>query len=246
MVVPRGVGLGAKGRAADHASARRQGRRRRHADPHCDEQTRPFESERFGGTHHQTWPVGGRSWERGRGLGAPCVRRAHAAPDHRLIAGNWYRRFGEENGRPTDAARRFPVHAMSCQTMTKVLAPFRRGVRLAKWREVRGALSRGDAASSHKGAAMACSGTLIGCRTFLTAGTYSVFIERIAGAGDYQVTAPIFGGPPPVCGNVGSTSTSSATTAHWWTATAARRPVSSSRDAVAVEPSASATVPVSA
>jgi len=48
---------------------------------------------------------------------------------------------------------------------------------------------------------MACSGTLIGCRTFLTAGTYSVFIERIAGAGDYQVTAPIFGGPPPVCGN---------------------------------------------
>jgi cysteine-rich repeat protein len=33
------------------------------------------------------------------------------------------------------------------------------------------------------------------------AGTYSVFVQRVIGAGDYQVTATIFGGAPPVCGD---------------------------------------------
>lgn len=33
------------------------------------------------------------------------------------------------------------------------------------------------------------------------AGTYSVFVQRVSGAGDYQVTATIFGGAPPVCGD---------------------------------------------
>jgi hypothetical protein len=33
------------------------------------------------------------------------------------------------------------------------------------------------------------------------AGDWSVFVERRSGAGDYQVTATIFGGTPPVCGN---------------------------------------------
>ena len=35
---------------------------------------------------------------------ADYVRTVNSAPAHRLIAYNWYRRFGEENGRPTDAA----------------------------------------------------------------------------------------------------------------------------------------------
>ena len=33
------------------------------------------------------------------------------------------------------------------------------------------------------------------------AGTWSVFVERTGGAGDYQVTTTVFGGAPPVCGN---------------------------------------------
>ena len=33
------------------------------------------------------------------------------------------------------------------------------------------------------------------------AATYSVFLQRVVGEGDYQLTATIFGGAPPVCGN---------------------------------------------
>ena len=33
------------------------------------------------------------------------------------------------------------------------------------------------------------------------AGTYSVFVDRVIGEGNYQLTATIFGGPPPVCGD---------------------------------------------
>lgn len=34
-----------------------------------------------------------------------------------------------------------------------------------------------------------------------TAGTWSVFVQRAAGSGEYQVTTTVFGGDPPVCGN---------------------------------------------
>ena len=34
-----------------------------------------------------------------------------------------------------------------------------------------------------------------------SAGEWSVFVERAGGSGEYQVTASIFGGDPPVCGN---------------------------------------------
>ncbi len=34
-----------------------------------------------------------------------------------------------------------------------------------------------------------------------TAGTWSVFVQRAGGSGEYQVTTTVFGGDPPVCGN---------------------------------------------
>jgi cysteine-rich repeat protein len=51
-------------------------------------------------------------------------------------------------------------------------------------------------------ASMFCSGTLIGCHTFLH--RRALYEDRVYGEGDYHLTATIFGGAPPVCGN-GST-----------------------------------------
>jgi len=45
--------------------------------------------------------------------------------------------------------------------------------------------------------------TVFGACEFVSpaSGTWSVFVERAAGGGQYQVTTTVFGGDPPVCGN---------------------------------------------